>query len=211
MEILFDFVYLFTILIAAAFLYINSKAGSVRVQYAQMALVLAVGDAFHLLPRVYMLLSRTDRNLTVPLGIGKFVASITMTLFYLFLWEIGKTHYAFDISSVLSTIVYGLAILRILLCFPPQNGWTREEPPIKWAIARNIPFLLLGMIVMVLYMIGAFQKGGSLSFVWLAILISFACYLPVVLFSKKNPKIGMLMLPKSCAYAAIILMGLSLN
>lgn len=64
---------------------------------------------------------------------------------------------------------------------------------------------------MLFYMIAAFKYGGSLSFLWLAIMISFACYLPVVLFSKTNPKVGMLMLPKSCAYAAIVLMGVSLT
>ena len=59
-------------------------------------------------------------------------------------------------------------------------------------------------------MAGALKNGGSLSFLWIAILISFACYMPVVLFSGRNPKVGMLMLPKSCAYAAIVLMGFSL-
>lgn len=43
-----------------------------------------------------------------------------------------------------------------------------------------------------------------------AIIISFGCYLPVTLFSKKMPKIGMLMIPKTCAYVWIIVMGLQL-
>lgn len=35
---------------------------------------------------------------------------------------------------------------------------------------------------------------------WLAIALSFAFYLPVVLWSNRQPKAGMLMLPKTCAY-----------
>ena len=43
-----------------------------------------------------------------------------------------------------------------------------------------------------------------------AILISFGCYLPVTLLSKKIPKVGLLMIPKTCAYVWIIVMGLQL-
>ena len=35
-------------------------------------------------------------------------------------------------------------------------------------------------------------------------------YLPVTLFSKTKPKIGLLMIPKTCAYMWIIAMGLQL-
>ena len=41
-----------------------------------------------------------------------------------------------------------------------------------------------------------------------AIIISFGCYLPVTLFSKTKPKVGLLMIPKTCAYMWIIVMGL---
>lgn len=44
----------------------------------------------------------------------------------------------------------------------------------------------------------------------IAILISFACYLPVVIWGKKNPKVGMLMIPKTCAYMWMIGYGLAL-
>lgn len=210
-ETIFDLSYLFTVLITAVVLYMTAETGSLRWQYALMAFVLGVGDAFHLIPRIYAMADRNDHDHTVALGIGKFITSITMTLFYLFLWEISKRYYAFHADSYLSIIVYGSAILRILLCSFPQNGWMDKKPPLKWAIIRNIPFFVLGMAVMIFNMIEAFKNGGSLSFLWLAILISFACYLPVVLFSNSNPKIGMLMLPKSCAYAAIVLMGFSLT
>lgn len=43
-----------------------------------------------------------------------------------------------------------------------------------------------------------------------AIIISFGCYLPVTLLGKKIPKIGMLMIPKTCAYIWVIVMGLQL-
>lgn len=210
-ETIFDLSYLFTVLITALLLYKTAEVGSLRWQFALMSFLLGVGDAFHLIPRIYAMADKKNHNHTVSLGIGKFITSITMTVFYLFLWEIGKKHYAINTHTYLSLLVYGLATLRVLLCFLPQNCWTKENSPLKWAIIRNIPFFILGMTVMVLYIVGAFQNGGSLSFVWLAILISYICYLPVVLFSGRNPKVGMLMLPKSCAYVFIVLMGFSIT
>ena len=43
-----------------------------------------------------------------------------------------------------------------------------------------------------------------------AIIISFGCYLPVTLFRKTKPKVGLLMIPKTCAYMWIIVMGLQI-
>lgn len=47
----------------------------------------------------------------------------------------------------------------------------------------------------------------AIRFVALAIVISFACYLPVVLWVDKYPKLGMLMVPKTCAYLWIVMIG----
>lgn len=209
-ETIFDLLYLFTVLIAALLLYITTDTGSLRWQYSLMALTLGVGDAFHLIPRICSMADKKGRNYTAVLGVGKFIASITMTIFYIFLWEIGKVYYIFNSKIYISIIIYGCALLRIILCILPQNRWQSSNPSLKWGIIRNIPFLILGMTVMIFYFIGAINTGGSLAFIWLAIMISFACYMPVVLFSKSHPKVGMLMLPKSCAYAAIVLMGFSL-
>lgn len=209
-EIVFNILYLSIILIGAAVLYRNAHQDSLVVQYAVMASVLGAGDACHLIPRIFLVLDRKNSDYTVSLGIGKLIASITMTLFYLLLWKIGKEYYGFEVRRDLDVLVYTCIAARILLCLFPQNGWTTERPVKGWNIYRNIPFILLGTIVMLLYIIGAVTKGGVLSYVWLAIGVSFVCYIPVVLLSDVYPKIGMLMLPKSCAYAAIVLMGLFL-
>ncbi len=210
METVFDALYLATVLISAVLLFLSAEIGSERWQFGLMALILGVGDAFHLVPRIMAMWDSKPRDYTVALGIGKLLASVTMTVFYLILWGVGMMHYADIISVHMTSVVFTLAALRIVLCLFPQNGWISETPSLKWAIWRNIPFFSLGMIVMTLFAAGSFTKGGELSVLWLAILISFACYLPVVLLARRTPGIGMLMLPKSCAYAAIVLMGFSL-
>jgi hypothetical protein len=43
------------------------------------------------------------------------------------------------------------------------------------------------------------------TFTWIgvSILVSYACYLPVILYVQKLPLLGMLMIPKTLAYVAI--------
>lgn len=68
----------------------------------------------------------------------------------------------------------------------------------KWSIIRNVPFIFVG-VLSVIYSFEADFIG-----IGIAIIISFACYLPVVFGAKKNPKLGMLMIPKTIAYMYII-------
>lgn len=209
-ETVFDGIYLSTMLLSAVLLCFSSNAGSERWRFGVMALVLGVGDAFHLIPRIYAMWDGKTKDHTALLGVGKMVTSITMTVFYVILWSIGAKRYADIVPAPITTVVYILAALRVALCLLPQNRWTSKESPLTWAIWRNVPFFALGMLVMALFAAGSRISGGF-SFLWPAVLFSFACYLPVVLFSHRVPKVGMLMLPKSFAYAAIVLMGFSLS
>lgn len=209
-ETAFDLAYLATVLTSAFLLLSGSEISSARWQFGLMALILGTGDSFHLLPRIYAFWDSPEQDHTALLGFGKLIASLTMTVFYVLLWDIGRDYYAGLASGPMTWAVYILAALRILLCLLPQNRWSAKNPPLSWAILRNIPFFLLGMGVMTLFAAGALTRGGF-PLLWPAILISFACYLPVVLFASKQPRLGMLMLPKSCAYAAIVLMGFALS
>lgn len=42
---------------------------------------------------------------------------------------------------------------------------------------------------------------------WLTIVLSFGFYIPVVLWAEVIPAIGMLMIPKTCAYVWTVLIG----
>lgn len=166
-----------------------------------MALVLVGGDAFHLVPRIMVVLTGDRHRWQNALGFGKLVASITMTLFYVLLWHIGiQLFIATNIGSW-TLIVYLLAAIRIGLCLPKHNRWHDIAPPVSWGIYRNIPFALLGVLVAGFF---AVHAQATLSWLWLAIALSFAFYLPVVVGVNKNRKLGMLMLPKSCAYLWIL-------
>ena len=64
--------------------------------------------------------------------------------------------------------------------------------------------------MIILYAISGNTSGYHMTRMVAAILISFGCYLPVALYSKKMPRLGILMIPKTCAYVWIIVMGLQL-
>jgi hypothetical protein len=101
-----------------------------------------------------------------------------------------------------------LALIRIALCFFPQNKWLVADAPITWAIYRNIPFALLGILIIVLFFISAKKnQDKEYRFMWLTIVLSFAFYIPVVLWADSVPAIGFLMMPKTCAYVWTVLIG----
>ena len=56
------------------------------------------------------------------------------------------------------------------------------------------------------------RKNGDRShsrWMWLTIVLSFGFYIPVVLWSGTYPMVGMLMIPKTCAYVWTVLIGYS--
>ena len=203
-EVVFDALYL----LAAACIGIGilrHHSGTAGLLSGVMALVLAGGDAFHLIPRMIVSVSRNKERMNKPLGIGKLVTSITMTLFYVLLWHIGLLLFAPSSALVWTALMYILAGLRIVLCLFKQNGWTCKDPSVRWAMFRNIPFLLLGMMTAVLFCVFR-QAAGPLQHMWPAIVLSFVFYIPVVTGVHKNPKLGMLMIPKTCMYVWMLAM-----
>jgi hypothetical protein len=47
------------------------------------------------------------------------------------------------------------------------------------------------------------NKDVTFRWIGIMILVSFACYIPVILFVQQVPLVGMLMIPKTMAYVAI--------
>lgn len=207
MELIFDSIYLVSAAVVAV--YLLCLAQPVQQLWGVMAGVLAVGDAFHLVPRMAAASTGNVERFEASMGVGKMVTSITMTVFYVILWHAGLQLFSVRLP-VLTFVMYGLAGVRILLCLLPQNKWKQREGKDTFGIVRNIPFVLQGLLVIALYAACGAQVPG-VRFVWLAVLISFLCYVPVVLWVSTNPKLGMLMLPKTCVYLWLIFMGLSLS
>lgn len=207
-ETLFDIVYLISVITIGILMIRKSKGNRQFTLFGFMAVLLGSGDAFHLVPRALALCTTGLENFTVPLGLGKWITSITMTVFYVILYHIWRERYQIKGRTGTTVAIYGLAALRIILCMMPQNDWLSADAPLSWGIYRNIPFALMGLLIIVLFYQSA-KKSNDKSFrwMWLTIVLSFAFYIPVVLWVDAVPLIGMLMIPKTCAYVWTVLIG----
>lgn len=207
-ETLFDIVYLSTVIILGITMIKKSNGRKQYFLYGVMALVLGFGDAFHLIPRAIALCTTGLDNYTVALGIGKLITSITMTIFYVILYYVWIERYKIADKKELTITVWVLALARIILCTFPQNEWISAMPPLSWGIYRNIPFAILGLLIIIIFYKEAKEnKDYKFRFLWLTIVLSFGFYIPVVLLADSIPVVGALMIPKTCAYVWTVLIG----
>lgn len=164
------------------------------------AVVLGLGDAFHLVPRVIGYYS--DADLSFYLGTGKLITSVTITVFYVLLYHIYLLIDGVEERYGRSIAVYALALVRVLLCMAPNNNWFNNQSPLSWAIYRNIPFTALGVIVIICWFLVRAVKPFER--MWLYMTLSFAFYIPVAALAQAVPLLGMLMIPKTVCYALIL-------
>lgn len=208
METLFDIVYLSSVIILGLQMIMKGKENQYFKLFGYMSVLLGVGDSFHLIPRAYGLLTTGLEANAAALGFGKFITSITMTIFYVILYRIWEIRFNIKKATKLRTTVGVLALIRIALCFFPQNDWLSYYAPISWGIYRNIPFAIMGIIMIYIFYKEAKIHGDKdYKLMALAIFLSFALYIPVVLWGTTYRFIGILMIPKTLAYVWIVLIG----
>ncbi len=199
-ESAFDVFYLVTAIVIGCLILKKARHRTEKLMGISV-LVLGCGDAFHLVPRVLNYF--VDADFTAALGIGKLVTSITMTVFYVLVFHVGVRLYKAKEERHWLPWVYLAAIVRVIICLFPQNGWITNESSMLWGILRNIPFVCLGALVFALF----FRHRTDIPrfrLIWLWILLSFLFYIPVAVFAGLVPMLGMLMLPKTICYLAMI-------
>jgi len=204
MESCFNSLYLATIVTLGIWILVKAKNKKEFILFGIMSLILGFGDSFHLIPRILALNSTTDYS--VWLGTGKLVTSITMTIFYIILYYFYLIRYNKKQNIWITLSVWALAFVRIVLCLMPQNNWIAKNPSYEWGLYRNIPFALLGIELIVLFAINN-RKIKAYRFMWLAISLSFAFYIITVAGAHYVELLGLFMIPKTCAYVWIVVMG----
>ena len=202
-ESTFDILYLIFAILSGIVILIKHRNKN-DVLMGTAALVLGLGDSFHLVPRVlnYFI----DKDFTWYLGFGKLVTSITMTIFYILVFLLYKSVYNKDDKSTktVGITIYILAALRISLCLAPGNNWFTGEGSMLWGVIRNLPFIVIGGIVVYLYF-KVRKEDRYLGRLWLYTTLSFLFYIPVAIFAPLLPILGMLMLPKTVCYILMLI------
>jgi hypothetical protein len=82
---------------------------------------------------------------------------------------------------------------------PAQNEWSSILSPQPWSTIRNLPLIGLGLLVIILFYLDG-HRDRLFRQLAIATLVSFAFYIPVVLWIEQAPLLGMLMIPKTLAY-----------
>ena len=211
-ESVFCIGYLLFDLIAGIIFWANSS-DRLFLLYGIMTLLLGFGDAFHLVPRVVKHIKGESERVRWWMNFGLAVTSVTMTVFYiilLYIWKIQNvgqsTQTISSLTAVFTGIIWSMALARIAICLLPQNDWFGDGNK-KLSLCRNIIFSMIGAAEIILFLMMGGAYGITMA---VCIFFSFLFYVPVTLFAKENPKIGMLMIPKTIMYIVMISLGLAM-
>ncbi len=202
-EILFNITYLLSVLIISSIIYINGKHSNNNAAklFGVMGILLGFGDSFHLIPRILSHIDGDFDKYAYFLGMGKLVTSVTMTFFYVILYKVYEL--LVKENKNLRYIIYALVVIRLVITFLPGNEWALNQPSLLYPILRNVPFAIIGGLMIIEFW-RANQFFKKLAF-W--ILISFICYIIVVVGAYFIPVLGAFMMPKTVAYLLIIIIG----
>lgn len=208
MEIIFDISYLVVIWILTILMYKNRKKltpqnKTIGKLFILAFFLLALGDTGHVGFRVpALLLGGVEQN-ALLLGLGALATAITVTFFYMIVTEIWRVR--FDKKRGMlwwALIIIGVA--RLVIMAFPQNEWLKHTLPFGWSLARNIPLMVQGLALAFAFLVCGVKKKDNFSvLVSIMIFISYAFYIPVILFVKDIPMLGLLMIPKTLVYVAI--------
>ena len=197
----------------AGIIFLANSSDCLFLLYGIMTLLLGFGDAFHLVPRVVKHLKGESERVRWWMNFGLAVTSVTMTVFYIILFYIWKiqnvgqgTQTISSLTAVFTGIIWGMALARIVICLFPQNDWFGDGNK-KLSLCRNIIFSIIGAAEIILFLMMGGAYGITMA---VCIFLSFLCYVPVTLFAKENPKVGMLMIPKTIMYIIMISLGLAM-
>ncbi len=194
------FIWFFVILMALNFSRVTQDKKAVAKRFFLALFLLAFGDTGHVGFRVMAYLSGgLEANATL-VGLGALSTAITITFFYMILLDIWRISFSHK-KSTFYYLVQSIGILRLIIMVFPQNEWGSLVPPVDWGLFRNIPLLIIGLLVAFLMLREGFKENDyRFKYFGYSIVISYAFYIPVILLVREIPIIGMLMIPKTVAY-----------
>lgn len=214
-EILFNLTYLIVIwgLVIVMILRKDAVASENR-QAANLVIwafaLLALGDTGHVGFRVLAYsMGSLEAQMRIlgrqigSVGVGALSTAVTVTIFYILMLELWRVHFNRQYRWF-EYLLIASALFRLGFMVLPVNQWDSVVPPQPWSTLRNLPLMIIGLGVAYLILRDA-RAAHDRSFQWIGamILVSYACYIPVILFVQQIPSIGMLMIPKTMAYVAI--------
>ncbi len=167
-----------------------------------MFALLALGDTGHVGFRAFAILNGGFEAHSGLVGLGALSTAVTITFFYMILLDIWRVRFNRTMGWFQWMLLAAGAARLIIMAFP-QNRWELLVPPYGWSLLRNSFLVVQGLGVMLLILRDA-RRSGDKPMEWIGWMIagSYLFYTPVILWSSAIPLLGMLMIPKTCAYVA---------
>ena len=211
MEIGFNVTYLVVIYILVILMAIRHRRGlaterRVSRLFIGAFLLLALGDTGHVGFRAAALLGDGLEANAVLVGAGALSTAVTVTFFYMLMMEIFRVYTGGRRDGIYWFVMIG-GLARLVFMAFPGNRWGGPIP-LGYSYIRNAMLTVMGLVIAVLYLrAGLSKRDRTLKSVAVCIFLSYGFYLPVILFVHLEPMLGLLMIPKTCAYVAVAIIG----
>ncbi len=214
-ETIFNVVYLLSVWFLVILMAVKlPKVQAKNKPTAQLVLLafvlLAAGDTGHVGFRVAAhLLGDLNKQVIVfgssmsLLGIGMLTTAYTVTLFYMVFVKVWQVHFLKK-DTWFTWLLQAAGVARLIFMALPANDWGALVPPQPVSLYRNLFLVIQGLGLIGLIFAEAYKHNDA-TFKWIGwmVVVSYAFYTPVILFAQQIPMIGMLMIPKTCAYVAV--------
>jgi hypothetical protein len=207
-EVVFNLTYLLVVwglviamLVRQPFIAAESRPIGVRL-IAAFAL-LALGDSAHVGFRV-LAYARGGLEANPGLvGVGAMSTAVTVTLFYMLLVDIWRRRFNRPMGWF-AWVLLAAGLVRLVVMAFPQNEWQSLVAPYSWSLLRNAFLVIQGLGIMALILRDSARAGDrAFTAIGWMIALSYTFYAPVILWAAQIPLLGMLMIPKTCAYVAV--------
>ena len=215
-ESIFNIVYLIIIWILVSMMLqrrqnLSSQTRACALSFMWAFVLLALGDSGHVGFRVWgyamggldTYIQILGQNVSL-VGLGRLTTAITLTVFYMLLLIVWRQRFNKPYGWF-GIVLFAAGFVRLGIMAMPQNAWWQSSAAI-WPLSlyRNLPLMLQGLGVAYLILRdAAASQDRTFTQIGILILISYAFYIPVILFARLIPAIGILMLPKTLVYVVI--------
>lgn len=165
--------------------------------------LLALGDSGHVGFRVIAYARGGLAANPALVGAGALSTAYTVTLFYMLMLDAWRLRFKQPLGG-LGWFLLAAGAARLVVMLFPQNGWWQVTAPYTWSLIRNGFLVVQGLGVMALILRDAARtKDRAFTWIGISIALSYTFYAPVILWVQALPLLGMLMIPKTCAYVAV--------
>lgn len=165
--------------------------------------LLALGDTGHVGFRVLAYANGGLEANPALVGAGALSTAYTVTLFYMLMVDIWRLRFKKTLGWF-PKLLLAAGVARLVVMAFPQNAWWQIVAPYDWSLLRNAFLVVQGLGVMALILRDA-ARAQDRTFTWIGVMIalSYLFYTPVILWVQWVPLLGMLMIPKTCAYLGV--------